>query len=469
MRVVILTPDTRVDRRILQQAESLFAQGYEIILLAQAQEGLPQHERLGNVKVERLSFEDLSSIAFREKTILYLLRKVLGLLGLVVRGVNKLFILAREFSFGEREPPPQQNFLKRMLQYALDGSQRLILKILGWLGKLINKIFWLILQLSNYLRGLRLHEQILLNRVIYYDPDVIQVHDLPFLKVGLFAKQQLGIPLVYDARELYPEIGSLSPRDKKWLVALERKALPLCDQVITVNAFIAEEMAQRYQVQTPAVIHNAIKIPAGFTPGLREDRFRQIFPIPAEHNILLYQGWMSLERGLQNLVEAMTQVPETIHLVLMGYGDEALQALQQTAQAQGICHRLHFKETVSHQELLFWTASADAGIIPYPPVDLNNYYCSPGKLFEFIQAGLPIIANDLPFLRQIVVTENFGVVMPLTSIDNFAQAIRSMFDREAGGPARFKKNLLAKAAKYDWTVEETKFLNLYAQLKLNLT
>jgi glycosyltransferase involved in cell wall biosynthesis len=176
---------------------------------------------------------------------------------------------------------------------------------------------------------------------------------------------------------------------------------------------------------------------------------------------------MSLERGLSNLVHAMAHVPAFIHLVLMGYGDEAKQVLTDIAQTEGISHRIHFKETVSHQDLLFWTASADAGIIPYPPVDLNNYYCSPGKLFEFIQAKLPIIANDLPFLRQIVAEEEFGVVMPLTDADSFAQAIRVMFDQEAGGPRRFKKNLLEKATKYSWQVEETKLLELYGNLNFN--
>ncbi|MFN8455566.1 MAG: glycosyltransferase [Anaerolineae bacterium] len=449
MRIVIVSPDTRIDRRTLQQAESLFAQGHELIILGRPQEPLPPHEWIGHIKVERVIPTNLD-YARRERIIIFFQRKGVGLLQRISDFFQKL---GADMGFTSTKVG---DLILSIIQAVIALNMKVVNKLGAWA-----------LSLSQKLRDIHLHEQVLLSRITYYDPDVLQVVDLPFLKVGVLAKKQLKLPLVYDARELYPEIGALTPSQKKSLTRLEAQALPQCDVSFTVNTFIAEEMSRRYHVPLPAVIHNAIIIPPGFTPGLAEDRFRACFPIPADHYILLYQGWMSLERGLQNLVQAMSRVPASIHLVLMGYGEKAKQELIRIAQTEGTVHRLHFKETVSHRDLLFWTASADAGIIPYPPVDLNNYYCSPGKLFEFIQAGLPIIANDLPFLRQVVATEGFGIVSPLTDAGNFAQAICAMFDEQAGGPARFKKNLLERAAKYDWKVEEAKLLDLYARLFSN--
>jgi glycosyltransferase involved in cell wall biosynthesis len=404
----MVTPDSRyIDRRILQEAETLVRHGHEVILLAEWQENLPSHERIGNVKIERLH-SSTSPLFFRERVILYIQKKL----------------------------------------------------------PVLSRITRLVLGLSQKIRGLRLQEQAIFNRIIYFDPDIIHIHDLPYLSVGLYAKKYLRIPLVYDAHELYPEIGTLTAQQKRDLSWVEARAIPHCDLVITVNPFIAEEMAQRYHIPTPEVILNAVAVPDGFQVTLPEDRFRQQFPIPPEHQILLFQGWLSLDRGLADLVRAMAHVPASIHLVLMGYGEEAKITLSRLAIEENINQRVHFKDAVSQAELLFWTASADAGIIPYPPVDLNHYYCSPNKLFEFIQAGLPIVANDLPFLRQIVAGEEFGMVAPLTGIESFAQAIRTMFEPGLGGPNRFKKNLLAKAVNYDWQVEETKLLNLYTKFTL---
>ena len=64
--------------------------------------------------------------------------------------------------------------------------------------------------------------------------------------------------------------------------------------------------------------------------------------------------------------------------------------------------RIHFLDPVSQDELLSWTAGADIGIVPYPPIDLNSRLCTPNKLFEFIVAEVPILANDLPELRRFV-------------------------------------------------------------------
>lgn len=406
MRIVMVTPDSRyIDRRILQEAETLITQGWEVILLANWEEGLPTHARLGQVKLERVCVTP-----------------------------PFFFIRERVILFVQKRAP--------------------------WLAKLTR----LALAISQKIRQLRLHEQAMLNRVLYYDPDVVHIHDLPYLRVGIETKNRLKIPLVYDAHELYPEIGTLTPAQKRELTQLEKRFMPQCDWVITVNPFIAAEMAQRYTVDQPEVILNAVTLPSDFAQTDHHNRFRPEFGIPADHQILLFQGWLGLERGLQPLVQALSQTPDFIHLVLMGYGEEVKTQLKGIAQENGISSRVHFKAAVPQAELLFWTASADAGIIPYPPTDLNHTYCSPNKLFEFIQAGLPIIANDLPFLRQIVAGEEFGVVMSLTDANNFAQAIRVMFDREQGGPGRFKKNLREKAAKYSWQVEAAKLLDLYAAL-----
>jgi glycosyltransferase involved in cell wall biosynthesis len=163
----------------------------------------------------------------------------------------------------------------------------------------------------------------------------------------------------------------------------------------------------------------------------------------------------------------MLGVRQGVHLVFMGYG-EAQSELEEIAISRNLTGRVHFKSAVSQAELLFWTASADAGVIPYQNIDMNNRYCSPNKLFEFILAGVPIIANDLPFLRSVIEGEGFGLVRRLDDEAAYAEAINEMFDTSAGGPSRFRPRILAERGRYSWQAEKSKILELYNGLEFAL-
>ena len=146
----------------------------------------------------------------------------------------------------------------------------------------------------------------------------------------------------------------------------------------------------------------------------------------------------------------------------MGYG--MLDELQILAKQHGVAKRIHFMDAVSQEELLFWTASADVGIIPYQAVDLNNYYCSPNKLFEFMQAQLPILANDLPFLRQMIVEQNIGEIAEFNSPENYASAISAIFDNFAEKKQIYKTHLIEAAKRYHWDIQGEKILKIYKDL-----
>ncbi|MFN8455564.1 MAG: glycosyltransferase [Anaerolineae bacterium] len=443
----MLTPDSYyIDRRILQEAETLTAQGHEVTILAGWEAGLPLHEKIGSIQIERVTS---SRFFWPDQIILSSQRQTIAFLNALSSGYQKLigffsWIAAKFF-----------------ILLILIGTRLITLIAIG-----VNNLAALSLRLCQRLQLLTALEHEMLQRAITYRPDVIHIHDLPQLRVGVKAKKQLQIPLVYDAHELYAEIGALSAAAKQDLTYLEKQSIPHCYTVITVNPFIAAEMAQRYQIPQPMVILNAIALPNGFNPALTaKTAFDGTTPFPPTTKFCFTRvgyHWI----GVCPTVQAMAQVPVSIHLILMGYGEEARHALEKIANETGSAW-VHFKEAVSQNELLFWTVSADASIIPYQPIDLNNYYCSPNKLFEFIQAELPIIANDLPFLRQVVHEEGFGLTSPLTDASSYAQAIRVMFDPALGGPVRFKPNLSAKKSKYDWQVEAAKLLDLYAKLEVD--
>ena len=443
VRVVMLTDDVEIDRRILLEAESLHAQGHEVILLASPAADTQAFEKIGNVKVERVTAPENTSFEIWLLRFSALLSRLLGKLSAVtLRGVG---------------------LLARATQWLLGAISAGVSRGFSLLIVLNQGVTQFAIRAARRLATLPPLEEALVDRVAYYDADLIHVHDLPRLRVGAKAKRRLGVPLVYDAHELYPEIATLTPEQSKMLARRENRYIKSADVVITVNEFIAEEMAKRYAIIPPAVILNATNWPATLDPDRRWDRFRERFPISSDDRILLFQGWMSKTRGLQPLVKSLSLVPDCVHLVFMGYG-EAREELESLSASLGLTQRIHFMDAVPQSELLSWTASADAGIIPYQPVDLNNYYSSPNKLFEFIQAGLPIIANDLPFLRRIVANQDFGLVHKLDEPADYAAAIRRELVDDGSLLVRQRANLRRSRHLFSWKHEEAKLYGLYETL-----
>ena len=443
MRILMLTDDVQIDRRILLEAESLHKLGHEVILIAEPGHDMPAFEHIGNVKVERALVPDHT----RGELIFLRLSVLVGM------GISKLSAIIQR--------------LIGLVAVAVSRLFGLMVKLVSGAGSLTlrlhQRLTARLISVSRLLRPMTLPESNLVDRMVFYRPDVIHAHDLPRLRAAVVAKQKLGVPVVYDAHELYPEIGTLTPKEQKRLKRQERRYIKQADATITVNGFIADEMAKRYEIEPPHVILNATNWPAHLDRNRHWDRFRPHFGIPSEDRILLFQGWMSFTRGLQPLVHAMEHVADDIHLVFMGYG-EARPELEEISRMIGVAGRVHFMDAVSQDVLLSWTASADAGIIPYQPVDINNYYSSPNKLFEFIQAGLPIIANDLPFLREIVEGEGFGIIEKLDNVTDYSTAISRIFSDEGHLLKGFRANLLGSRGRYSWTREEEKLIAIYDSL-----
>ncbi len=106
------------------------------------------------------------------------------------------------------------------------------------------------------------------------------------------------------------------------------------------------------------------------------------------------------------------------------------------------------------RELIDVARTADVGIVSYIPSNLNNYLTSPNKLFEYINAGLPVAASDIPsFLRKTICdSDTHNIARSLNQITRTKEL------------RRHRKMIVAAALKYNWQTEEKKPLHAYARL-----
>lgn len=301
-----------------------------------------------------------------------------------------------------------------------------------------------------------------LARAVAAKADVYHAHDLNNLELAHRAATANRARLVYDSHELYPEIANrwIKLRRGTW-VRLEGKLITQADLVVTVNEFIAAELSKRYGVPPPLVVMNCPDPPPDFDVSKRYDLIREQLNLAPTCKIVLYQGWMWEGRGLESLVKCAPMLEGDAAVVFIGYG-EYQQVLERIAseEAPG---RVYFLPAVPHRDLLPYCASADVGLIPYQAVDLNNYYSSPNKLFDYIQAGLPIVASDFPFLSKVIATDNLGVVAELSTPESYAKAINSVLTLPDGG-AEIRSNMQRVAHRYTWEAQAERLVDAYRQL-----
>lgn len=293
-----------------------------------------------------------------------------------------------------------------------------------------------------------------------YNPQFVVAVDLPTLPSATEVASRCRAKLIYDSHELYCE-QEFSRREKRAWKTIEEKYIGACDVVITVNPSIAAELEQRYSLSEVKVIYNAEN--CEHTPK-KTGLLHEVFNLAANKKIILFQGGLSAGRNLDVVVQAMSYLNNpNINLVVLGDGPLRF-ALERRAAAKGLAHRIHFHAAVPQQDLLKFTEAADAGLIPYQANCLNNYYCTPNKLFEFIAAGLPILASQLPEIENLVLGQQIGMVGDMSRPQSLAQLIDEFFSNEARLRS-WQDNTLEARKHICWKTEEQKILTILESLR----
>ncbi|MDP9483282.1 MAG: glycosyltransferase [Chloroflexota bacterium] len=268
---------------------------------------------------------------------------------------------------------------------------------------------------------------------------------------------------VYDSRDLYIDARSLSGMAAPWkwlLGGLERRWARRCDAVVTVNDGYALVLARRFGIAPPPVVRNT---PARYVrPTPPPDLLRERLGLPAAVPIVLYQGGLMSERGIEQGMAAILAVPDAV-LVLMGFGSGSDEILR-LAREPRYSGRVRAVEPAPPAELLDWTASSDIMLMAIQPTTLNHRLTTPNKLWEAIAAGVPVVASDLPGMAPIVRATGCGELVDPTDPADIARGIRAILDLPQDGRDALRERCLAAAAIYSWERETETLFELYGRL-----
>ncbi len=301
-------------------------------------------------------------------------------------------------------------------------------------------------------------------QLIRMKADAYHAHDWTALPDCYIASLWHHKPLIFDAHELpLSELdGSYWLRWQKLFTRLLAVIVPHCAGVITVSPPIAQEIQHCYTPSQVTLVRNIHR----YVPVSHSNRLREALDLGPEIHIALYQGNLQPLRGLDILVRAASFLDFNTVIVLMGkaYGDTLAQ-LEALIEQEQVAHRVKIIPPAPYADLLKWTTSADVGLILYTPEEsLNIRWCLPNKLFEYIMAGLPILATQLDAVSEILQQYHVGRVVPSLTPEAIAAAINLLLaDTEALAEMR---RFALEAAQGDlcWETEQQQLIELYASI-----
>lgn len=293
----------------------------------------------------------------------------------------------------------------------------------------------------------------LLKRALYISADIYQIHDPELIPMAFFLKLLSRKPVIYDIHESYADFFLHKTYLSKWqgilfshfIRTLEKWALRVLDKGITVTEHISEIYGGI------PVIHNYPLLAEWKDINMDIERY-------SSKNIC-YLGSISIERGIDKILEAIENVDCTLHLA----GNyEPPELRDELIKMPG------FKKVVEYgyinrQEAFELLSKCAIGLFIiklYP----NNLYNLSTKMLEYMAAGLAILASNSPSNIELLDASEAGIYLDPQNSKGISEALNSLLSNPEALKIRGEKGLRYVLDNKSWESEQVKFLKIYEEL-----
>ena len=285
------------------------------------------------------------------------------------------------------------------------------------------------------------------------------------LGIGLeIARQQPGSKVVYDSTELFPAVYA-EREDLFWPVRralaarvrrLEAAAARQADAIIETNSTRAERF--RKMGVEPVLVPNYPEV--------------DVLPEPAieREPLIAYTGLLTRHRGFDKLLQAFAIVasdfPEAGLLVAGSFDPRTgLESWTRSYLDHArLSHKVRLLGWLPYEEMFRRIRECSAGVILLQPGRTNDYTGQPNKLFEFMGAGIPVVASDFPEIAPIIRKAGCGWLCDPTDVKAVASALRTALTDRSENRKRGEAGRHAVLARYNWAESERSLVGLYRRL-----
>ncbi len=256
--------------------------------------------------------------------------------------------------------------------------------------------------------------------------------------------------LTYDSHEYFTEVPELihNPIAKKIWTAIEKHIFPKLKYVYTVNNSIAKCYKDMYHVKVgvirnvPFTFNKTNNVPADF---------------PTNKKVIILQGaGINVDRGAEEAVLAMSYLPQCV-LLIIGKGD-AIPNLKKLVVINQLIERVIFLPKMSYESMMNYTQHAHVGLSLDKNTNLNYKFSLPNKLFDYIQAKIPVVASNLVEITNIINKYNVGETIISHAPQDIANAIEIVLYKN------YQQNLELAAAELNWENEQNGLSNFFLKI-----
>lgn len=283
--------------------------------------------------------------------------------------------------------------------------------------------------------------------------DAILTRDLGAASVLLAVPRSLRPAVVYESHGFAPEVGRALPdlltgaapasqAKQRRLAARERRVWHGADGYVTITSALAAELTSTFgDRRALAVVPDGVR--------LDPDR-RFVAPPLRRPATIAYAGNLYPWKGVEVLLRALAELPDVRGLVIGGHRAEAdLGRLEQLAHGLGLARRVTFTGPVEPPQVAARLDEADVLVLPNTAMAISARYTSPLKLFEYLAAGKPIVASDLPALAEVLRHDRNAWLVTAGDSGALARGIRTVVeDVELG--RRLARGAFDAAGDYSW-------------------
>lgn len=286
-------------------------------------------------------------------------------------------------------------------------------------------------------------------KLLFIKKDILLANDLDTLLPNFLVSKIFNTKLVYDSHELFTEMPELKQRPfvRKIWQTIEENIVPKVNNCYTVSNSIANYYNYKYNTNF-LVIRN---FPVNYSVNKNES--------PKNINTIIYQGSLNIGRGLELMFETIPLIKNTKFLII-GSG-EIENELKNKVKYLNLSSSVKFIPRTSPNELKKITPTADLGISIEEDLGLSYRYALPNKLFDYIQAEIPVLVSNLPEMSAIVKKYNIGEVAESRNPQNLATKIEKILYNKH----KYHKHLKAAKQELNWENESKELKKIYQNLK----
>lgn len=285
---------------------------------------------------------------------------------------------------------------------------------------------------------------------------IYHLHDPELLPVGVLLKI-FGKKVIYDAHEDYPQQvvhKSWVPIRCKKIVAILMRLTEICsvfvlDQVVAATP----KIAQNFPSHKCVVVRNF--------PIIEEFTFNKSSDYGSRPNNFSYVGNLTKIRGCREMCSAIRILPANINAKLVLAGSfSPPDLIEEVFLGSGKKH-IDCRGFVGRKEVAEILDQSKAGLVVLHPV--KNYLESmPVKMFEYMAAGLPVIASDFPEWVKIIQKHECGLMVDPMESREIAKAMQWIIEHPKEAEAMGKRGQSAVRKYYQWKLEEGVLLKVYS-------